>query len=225
MWGFAGMGRFTRSQAVRSLLTRVPAGAGTTVSFNFTFSVAVLKKGTTPTSGISSFNNYRVFQMDGVGGLNATPNYNLNYIINGNVRFIGCFAGLSFSPSGTISMGTILAAGTAGQTAVERNFSLTANRTCDSPYKLNIALQPISSTPSGALSGTTMYVMDNKLGFSIIDPATNNPVPFDGTYSSFVDLTSSASATKNYRARLTRMSSKAVPGKFTISVVATLEYL
>jgi hypothetical protein len=214
---------YTQSSGRITTRNSIPAGAGNNTSFTFTFSVVVLKKGTAPVSGLSSFNNYRVFQMDGVEGLNATPNSNLNYFLSGNVRFIGCFASLAFSPSGTISFGRILANGTVSTEAARKSFSLSATRACSGGYRLRVGYQVISSTPSGTAHPNS-YQLSNGLEFSIRDAQTDAELPLAMVFTEFVDLSSAASGSKSYYAHLVRNRSQLAQGPFTISLVANLEY-
>ncbi|PLQ00446.1 hypothetical protein CYJ10_12550 [Cupriavidus pauculus] len=215
---------YTQTSGTIHLNERIPAGMGETVTFPFTFSVVVLKNGSSPTGGLSTFNNFRVFQMDGRSGLNITPGYNINYVLNGSVRFVECLANLNFQPSNLVDFGSIPAVGTAGNVAVEREFMITAARACESPYALHIAFVPTTSTPNGVVSNATMYALDNGVGISILDAALGTPVPLDGTYVAFVDLLNTASASKAYRARLTRRLGTLAAGVFSATMLVTVEY-
>lgn len=54
--------------------------------FPLTYSVVLVKSGTVPTSGSVTL-NYSVFQLDGVGGINAITGGNLNQYITGTVNY------------------------------------------------------------------------------------------------------------------------------------------
>lgn len=200
----------------------IPAGTSATAVFTFTFSVVVTKQGATPASGSASFNSFRVFQLDGSGGLNITPNYNLNYYLTGNVRFIGCFANLTFAPSNTVDFGTIPATGTLGEVASQGQVTLTATSACQSPYGLQIGFQPVSGT---LVNPTTWDIGSGwNVGISLIDPTTSTAVTLDGTPNSFVDLTSVSSASKTYNAQLTRLQTQSPTGQYSAVMMVNLFY-
>lgn len=72
-------------------------------TFVMTYSIVLVKTSTSPVSGSATLNNYRVFQLDGVGGTNASTAANVNQYLNGKV---------TYSAGGTCS----LAAGDANRT-------------------------------------------------------------------------------------------------------------
>ena len=70
--------------------------------FTLNFSVFIEKYDPTPPSGqASTLTEYRVFQLDGVRGLNSRPNSNFNYVVTGmnGIRFVPCTPELTISPS------------------------------------------------------------------------------------------------------------------------------
>lgn len=198
--------------------------AGQDLDFPMTFSVVVLKSGTSPASGLSTFSQFRAFQLDGVGGINANPATNLNFVIDGTVRFIGCMATLGFSPSDVIDFGSVDMAGASGSTAGERSFTLTATKTCASPYALRISFSPTSSTPSGAMLDDYTYKLTNGLGLTLLDAARGNQAIKAGQFTDFVDLSSSLTASNPYVVRLTRSQLPLTAGPFTVQYVIDLEY-
>jgi len=198
--------------------------AGQDLNFTMTYSVLVLKNGPSPSSGTSSFGSgYRVFQLDGVEGLNATPNTNMNVVLSGSVRFIGCAADLTFAPDIVIHFGNTMAGGTPGSIIGDRTFSLTATRTCTSPYALRVAFRPMASTPGGAMHDASTYRLTNGVGLNIFDPALPDAAIPMATYQPFADMGAGLTAGKTYTARLVRMAPLA-PGAFTIEVIVDLEY-
>jgi type 1 fimbria pilin len=190
------------------------------VTFPFLFSVLVLKQGASPASGMTPFNDFRVFQLDGIQGINSRPDSNLNYLINGNVRFIGCFANLDFSPSDTVDFGTIRTQGTAGEVAVQKSVTLAASRSCTTPYGLDISFTPMS----GTLIDATTWDIGQGVSISLIDQQTSTAVPLDGSHQPFVDLSNVTSGSRPYVAQLKRLTSSATPGAFTASLMINLNY-
>ena len=189
------------------------------VTFPFAFSVVVMKMGATPPSGYANFNRYAVFQMDGVGGLNSTPDSNLDFRISGNVRFIGCRAALSFSPSDTVDFGSIAANGDVGSEAARREITVTALRECQSPYSIRV-----SFTPSKTLSDPYTMAFGNGLGVGLVDKASGAAVALTGAKTNFVSLVNSNTDSKTYVARLTRLVTKVNTGPFNGALVLNLEY-
>jgi type 1 fimbria pilin len=61
---------------------------GYRANFSLTYSVVLVKSGTMPTSGSVNL-NYSVFQLDGVGGINANGGTNLNQYVTGTVNYSG----------------------------------------------------------------------------------------------------------------------------------------
>ena len=195
------------------------------LNFTMTYSVAVLKNGTSPSSGSSSFgaSGYRVFQVDGKDGINPNPNSNLNVVLSGTVRFIGCMADLTFAPSNVIDFGTMMAGGTPGSVIGDRSFSLTATRTCTSPYALRVSFRPVTSTPDGSMSDASTYQLSNGVGLNFLDPSLSDATIPMATYQPFVDMGTGLSASKTYKARLVRKA-PLTAGAFTMNVVVDLEY-
>lgn len=195
------------------------------LNFTMTYSVVVQKSGPSPSSGTSSFGptGYRVFQLDGEGGINANPSTNLNVVLSGSVRFIGCMADLTFAPSSVIDFGTIMTGGTPGSIIADRSFSLTATRTCTSPYALRVSFRPVTSTPGGSMVDASTYKLTNGVGLNFLDPGASDAVIPMATYQPFVDMGTGLTASKTYKARLVR-TTPLTAGDFTVNVVVDLEY-
>ncbi|WP_188885333.1 fimbrial protein [Caballeronia grimmiae] len=192
------------------------------LTFSLTFSVVLIKSGASPASGSSSFSNFRVFQLDGSGGLNINPNANLNFDLTGTVRFIGCFADLTFSPSSTVDFGSLPATGNVGAVAGSRSVALTGSRACTSPYKLGIAFVP--SSPA-TLADTRTWDLGNGMGVNIVDQQSNAVLLLDGTSTDFVDLMSVVSRSHSYTVQLKRLLTNGTVGPFSGALAITLTYM
>ncbi len=77
----------TITQSSGAVNTNIYVPAGGSVTTTLQYSIVLLKTSGAPTSGTSSINNYSVFQLDGVGGINAAQGINFNQWINGSVTF------------------------------------------------------------------------------------------------------------------------------------------
>ncbi|WP_395067762.1 hypothetical protein [Paraburkholderia silvatlantica] len=191
------------------------------LTFPMTFTVVLLKTGTSPASGTAVFTSYRVFQVDGDQGLNAHRNSNLNFLLTGQVLFVGCYATLTFQPSSTIDFGTLLAVGVAGSVAATRPLTLTATRPCTSSYKLGVSFNATSPT---TLAGSGTWNLGNGMGVSLIDGITGSTVPLDGTVTEFVDLGRVATAGRSYTVQLSRLVANARVGAFSGTMTVLLDY-
>ncbi|VWB06007.1 fimbrial subunit type 1 [Burkholderia latens] len=58
-----------------------------TATFNISYSIVLLRKGSAPQTGKADIANYAIFQMDGDGGANENPYRNFRRLINGSVKF------------------------------------------------------------------------------------------------------------------------------------------
>jgi len=202
------------------------AGTTTTVDFPITYTVVVQKSGATPASGTSSFgpSGFRVFQVDGSGGINSNPATNVNAVLMGSIRFICSSANLTFGPGNVVDFGTMTGL-TVGTTLTERAITMTATRTCTTPYALRASIRPNSSTPAGTMYDASTFRLTNGLGLSFVDAVTSNEVPMN-VYNDFGDMGTSLAISKTYRARVKQMdlASKLVAGTFTTEFVVDLEY-
>lgn len=191
-------------------------------TFSLTFSVVLIKNGLSDSTGIADFSNYRVFQLDGTGGLNVNANANLNFDLTGRVRFIGCFADLTFSPSSIVDFGSLPATGVVGTIAGSKSVTLTGSRACTSPYKLGIAFVP--SLPS-TLADTQTWKLGNGMGVNIVDQQSNAVLLLNGTSTDFVDLTSVMSGSHSYTVQLKRLVTNGTVGPFSGALAVTLTYM
>ena len=183
------------------------------------FRVALLKKGVTPVSGQISINTYRVFQLDGEGGLNQSPNSNFNFRVNGSVRFVGCYADLTFSPGNVIDFGKVMSNSPQGLIA-SRALTLTGSRQCATPYTTRISFTPAN----GGTLKDNMMDYGNGLAVSLTEAGGTAVNLGDENFNPFVNLNSIATANKSYSVKLMRTASPAKLGAFSGQLVINLDY-
>ncbi|KQN64121.1 MULTISPECIES: fimbrial protein [unclassified Erwinia] len=136
-----------------------------------------------PSSGkITNTGQYPVFQVDGVLGLNSTPNSNFRAYIAGlgNIRFISCSPQISVSGNSgsTVNFGTIASGrAQAGVTEKQVPFSVVANLTGagqDCQGKTLVA----SFSTTYPTSGTDMIMPASDSGFGISISTADAPASF-----------------------------------------------
>lgn len=183
--------------------------------------IAVAKP--SPASGnYTGADTLSVFQLDGVGGVNATPNYNFNYMLSGlrNIRFIPCEANVSVYPN-NIDFGAVVAptaSTTLGSTVKSSNFKATITKSCDSPLKLTAVYS--SSAPK--IDENTLD-LNNGLGLKVKDLNSNNYVKF-GDVNDFADMTSSMSLDVPFSGELSWVSQNSTIGEFNTSMTIDVYY-
>ena len=103
---------------------------GTTLQY----SIVLLKTSGAPSSGTATVSQYPVFQLDGIGGINATPDINFNQLINGTVTFTpGGTCNLSANGQYTVNLPTVASGQFAavGSSAGRTSFTIRATDCSD----------------------------------------------------------------------------------------------
>ena len=183
------------------------------------FRVVLVKKGAAPTSGQLTINTYRVFQLDGEYGLNTTPNSNFNFRVSGGIRFVGCYADLTFSPGNVIDFGNIASSAPQGLIA-SRSLTLTGARKCATPYTTRISFTPAN----GGTLKDNMMDYGNGLAVSLIEAGGPAVTLGDENFNAFVNLNSVATASKSYTVSLRRTAAPAKLGPFSGQLIINLDY-
>ncbi|WP_277591844.1 fimbrial protein [Pseudomonas chlororaphis] len=190
--------------------------------FTLNFSVFIEKYGTTPTTGqATSLTSYRVFQLDGVGGLNPTPNSNLNYVLTGlnKIRFVPCSPKLTVTPS-TIDFGRLSSGGgQSGQQITASRFSLNLKRDCTTPYTVNARFTPKTGS---ILNGLLVPANNSSVGISLFRAESNEKLAYNSWFK-LTDMTGTTPARIDLFAQLL-WRAKPVIGPFDAAVVIDLFY-
>ncbi|HEJ9059137.1 TPA: hypothetical protein SML50_003438 [Serratia fonticola] len=191
------------------------------VTFTWNYYVYISKVGDLIGDHYGGSDYLPVFQIDGVGGLNTTPNSNFRYNITGmnNIKFINCNAMVSVTPN-NIDFGTIVAPTNVqvGQLAKSNAFKATVTKDCNSPFKLTA----VYSSPATKV-GTDTLDMGNGLGVKVKNMITNSYVQY-GDINSFADLTVDNSVDIPYLAELSWIRGFANVGVFNSSITITVFY-
>ncbi|PIB44547.1 hypothetical protein AOA59_11140 [Pseudomonas sp. 2822-15] len=191
--------------------------------FTLNFSVFIEKYGKTPPSGqASTLAQYRVFQLDGVRGLNTNPNSNLNYIVTGmnDIRFVPCAPELTITPS-VVNFPTPSRKAQVGAVASTANFNLSLRKVCDTPYTVNARF---ATTPGGGsvINGLLVPANNSSVGISLSRADSDQRLPFNDWFT-LQTLMGSGQARNDFRADLS-WRTLPIPGAFDAAVVVDMFY-
>ncbi|WP_231421840.1 fimbrial protein [Pseudomonas sp. Leaf59] len=191
--------------------------------FTLNFSVFIEKYDPTPPSGqASTLTSYRVFQLDGVQGLNSRPNSNFNYVVTGmnDIRFVPCTPDLTITPS-VVTFPTPSRQAAIGEVASSANFSLNLRKGCDTPYTVSARF---ASTAGGGSVINGLLVPDNNrsLGISLSRAESQQPLAFN-TWFTLQQLMGLGQSHDEFRADL-KWRSLPIPGPFEGAVVVDMYY-
>ncbi|WP_426136170.1 fimbrial protein [Pseudomonas sp. PWP3-1b2] len=191
--------------------------------FTLNFSVFIEKYDPTPPSGqASQLTSYRVFQLDGVLGLNSRPNSNFNYVVTGmnGIRFVPCTPELTISPS-TVIFPTPSRKASIGEVASTANFSLNLRKGCDTPYTVSARF---ATTPGGGsvIDGLLVPPNNNSVGILLSRAESDKQLPFN-TWFTLQELMGLGQSHDEFRADL-KWRTPPVPGAFDAAVVVDMYY-
>ncbi|AZD80196.1 fimbrial protein [Pseudomonas chlororaphis] len=194
----------------------------TTLNFNF-----FLSKKSLPSSGkegsLTLVPTYPAFQLDGIGGLNPSPDKNFRMTLSGlnNLRYIACSSVLSISPK-TVNFGGINSTGAQVNKVIkEVPFSISAIKTCNSVYGLNAVLTPVAAT---AADGYTLVPSNNtSVGISLLKQPNRSAIPFNKEFT-LVAPTRDQTVVNNFLAQLKWRTSKPKLGKFNATATIDVFY-
>jgi len=192
--------------------------------FTLTFTVFIEKHGETPTDGqASTLSEYRVFQLDGGGGLNTKPDSNLNYVVTGmnNIRFVPCSPELTILPSVVNFRRALASSAQVGQVASSASFSLDLTRSCDTPYTVSARFTPVAGSAS-IIDKLLVPANNTSVGIALTQQDSNQPVPF-ATWFKLADLAAPGVIHNPFRADLIWRSAP-IPGPFEATALVDLYY-
>jgi len=191
--------------------------------FTLNFSVFIEKFGTTPQNGqASNLTQYRVFQLDGIQGLNNKPNSNLNYIVTGvnDIRFVPCAPELTITPS-VVNFPTPSRKAQIGEVASTATFNLSLRKACDTPYTVDARF---ATTPGGGSLINGLLVPDNNssVGISLSREDTSQTLAFNQWFA-LAKLNASGQTRHDFRADL-KWRTLPIPGAFDAAVIVDMFY-
>lgn len=194
--------------------------ANSSTTFTISYYIYIKKLGTPSGSNYAGPNTLDVFQLDGSGGLNVTPNSNYRYSTTNmqGIRFIACEAALSVSPS-LIDFGTVGATSASANTvAASSNFNVNITKSCNDPVRLTATY----SSPTSRLDANTLGVL-NGVGVKIKNLTTGNYIQYSNV-EDLADLTSVNSASVPYLAQMVWQNSSPALGAFSTTLTITAYY-
>ncbi|UAN50285.1 hypothetical protein KGP26_21465 [Serratia sp. JSRIV002] len=192
----------------------------TSTTFTISYYIYINKYGTPSGSNYSGPNTLAVFQLDGVGGLNITPNSNYRYSTTNmqGIRFTACEAAISVSPS-SIDFGTVAATSASANTvAASSNFTVNITKSCNDPFKLTASY----GSPTNRLDANTLNVLAG-VGVKIKNLTTGNYIQYSDV-EDLADLTIVNSASVPYLAEMVWQNSTPALGTFSTAVTITAYY-
>ncbi|WP_123361602.1 fimbrial protein [Pseudomonas chlororaphis] len=196
--------------------------SGWRAKFTLNFSVFIEKYGSTPTTGqATTLKSYRVFQLDGVGGLNKVPDSNLNYILTGidRIRFVPCSPKLTVTPN-TVDFGRLSSnGGQSGQQIITSRFSLNLKRDCTTPYTVNARFTPKTGS---VLDGLLVPANNSSVGISLLREENNEKLAYNSWFK-LTDMTGASPIKVDLLAQLF-WRAKPVLGPFSAAVIIDLFY-
>lgn len=194
------------------------------VRFNLAFSVFVQKFGATPVSGVpADIPDYRVFQLGAQSGPQSGAGNSLSYVLNNltGLRFIACDAQLQVYPA-SLEFGALpIKQVVVGKVFDQRSFSLSTNRSCDSPFSLDARFRPVT----GSLVQDLLVPGNNaSLGIRIVRAADGQPLRYNESFHLTDLLQGTPSSQVDFDAQLIWQTPRPVPGPFAAEVMIDLYY-
>ncbi|WDG54073.1 fimbrial protein [Pseudomonas chlororaphis] len=190
--------------------------------FTLSFTVYIEKYGAVPQSGqATTRSEYRVFQLDGVGGMNNPAPKNLNYLISGmqNIRFVPCSPNLTIAPSTVRLPRPSSHNAKNGALASSATFSLSTRKNCDTPYTVNARFTPKSGT---VINNLLVPTNNSSVGISLVRADNQEKIPFS-TWFKLTDLAGTSAVRTDFRADLI-WRDKTVIGPFDAAVAVDMFY-
>ncbi|MBU4636607.1 fimbrial protein [Pseudomonas chlororaphis] len=166
---------------------------------------------------------YPAFQLDGVGGMNSSPDSNFVMILIGlnRLRYIACSSNLVISPK-TVDFGGIAAASAQADKVIkEVPFSITAIKGCTNAYGLNAKLTPVAATVA---DGYTLVPNNNaSVGISLLKQQDRSAIPFNKEFT-LVEFSRDQVVVNNFLAQLKWRTNKAILGTFNATATIDVFY-
>ncbi len=203
----------------------------TPLTITVSFSIYIKATGVTPPSTFTDIGTARVFQVDGVLGLNGTANSNYNAQLTNfnNITVLQCTPTVTIvgTSSNTVDFGAIMKETSAvGEIAKTVPFTITADVSGGGCKGQQLAVSFSSSNVSSIDS--TMLIPPTKPGVGIyITPQGSTAAVSFGTIYNFSDstLTSSVSSvTKTYNANLEWLTNNPTTGTFSSTATVSITF-
>jgi len=210
--------------------TSVPSCLASAKTKKLTFStfLAVKKQGTPNQEGAVTrpVPLYPLVQFRGFAtGSSTTSAGNYTIYANNldNLQYVGCSSSIQIEPR-TIDFQRIpTSIAHAGDTIADKPFTITATKSCSTPYGLTGSFQPISGTLS-ADNKTLIPATNNSVGIQILTSDTKVPLPFKQEFAITPTNNTDLTYNKNLLARLLWMKDTAKVGEFNAAARLDVYY-
>ncbi len=200
-----------------------------TLVYNYFISkkVGPLPPGTPPEGPLANVPNPMIaFQLDGVGGMNATPARNFRMYLSGvnNIRYVNCSVAMGIFPNfinfntGFVHMAEV------GKTIDERSFSVSATKQCTSAaYGLDIIFEPADNSTTSTSKEMLIPRDNNGVAVKIFDKRLNRPIIFGKPFE-FMPMNQQTQVTREFNAQLVWNASKPKAGEFNAAATVDFYY-
>lgn len=199
-----------------------------TRKFTFSTFLAVKKQGSPNQEGAvtNPIPLYPLVQFRGLMTGNSTTGLGTYTIYVGNLnnlQYVGCSSSVQIEPR-TINFQRVPASlAHTGNTITDKPFTITATKSCSTPYGLTGSFQPISGTLS-ADNKTLIPPTNNSVGIQILTSDTKKPLPFKQEFTIAPPTNTDLSYNKELIARLLWMKDTAKLGEFNAAARLDVYY-
>ena len=199
-----------------------------TRKFTFSTFLAVKKQGKPNQEGAvtNPIALYPLVQFRGFLTGNSTTaagNYTI-YVGNLNkLQYVGCSSSVQIEPRTIDFQRVPTSLAHAGDTIADKPFTITATKSCSTPYGLTGSFQPISGRLS-ADNNTLIPATNNSVGIQILTNDTKKPLPFKQEFTIAPTTNTDLSYNKNLLARLLWLKDTAKVGEFNAAARLDVYY-
>ncbi|CAG2140018.1 Fimbrial protein [compost metagenome] len=199
---------------------------GETRTFTLSYTVAIIRKGVVPPSGVTAVSSYPMFQMDGAGGLNYQRGLNFRHVVTGGTFHyaVGGCKLQTGSATKAVSLPATPMINTVGGTAGATDFSIRA--TCDNlANKVSFQFSgPTDPADARQFRNTAPQGAQN-IAINLVAPYNGITIPAQGGAAAIREASVSAgTATLNLRASYIRTASPATAGPVSAQAEVTVTY-
>lgn len=203
----------------------------TPLTVSVSFSIYIKATGISPPSTYVDIGNARIFQVDGVLGLNGTPNSNYNAQLTNfnNIKVLECTPTVNIigTSANTVDFGTVLKeTSVVGKIAKTIPFTVSADISGGGCKGQQLVVNFNSTNVSNADSSIIIPPTKPGVGIYITPSGSSEHINFGTTYN-FSDTILTGSATtlaKTYNAYLQWLTNSPTVGKFSATAIVSITF-